>query len=403
MKPCRVALSGLLLLASTSFAVAQEVKVGGQLRPRAEFRDPFSGGAGDSDAFVSMRARASITASLEKNVTVFLQVQDVRLWGEETNTLTDFNAENFDLHQGYIDVRSEDGLLLGRVGRQEVVFGGERLIGPVGWTQQSRSFDGVLLSGAGSFGKVSVFAAQLGNALAEDIDRDSELLAGYGTIEVAGDQAVDVYVIFNRIDNPERAPNTDTEQTTFGARWVGAAENVSYRAEGSFQTGDRGGSDVSAYMFGGRLGYLFADGRATVTLWYDYLSGDDDPDDGKTRVFDTLFATNHKFYGLADLFLNIPTHTAGQGLQDLALKLAVRPVDDWRLSLDAHSFRLAKTGAFDSGHLGEEIDFVATWNYSANLSIQGGAAFVIQDQAWADIGRLSEDMTWLYLMMDARF
>ena len=135
----------------------------------------------------------------------------------------------------------------------------------------------------------------------------------------------------------------------------------------------------------------------------DYLSGDDDADDGKLKVFDTLFATNHKFYGFADLFLNVPAHTAGQGLQDMALKLAVRPLDDWRFSLDAHSFRLAKTGGFDSGHLGEEIDFVATWTYSPNLSIQGGAAYVIQDDTWASIGRLSKDMTWLYLMMDARF
>jgi hypothetical protein len=403
MKPCRVVLSGLLLLASTSFAIAQEVKVGGQLRPRAEYRDPFSGGAGDSDAFVSTRTRANVTASLEKNVTVFLQVQDVRIWGEETNTLTDFNAENFDLHQGYIDVRSDNGLLLGRVGRQEVNLGGQRLVGAVGWTQQGRSFDGLLLSGAGGFGVVNVFLAQLGNDITPDVDRDAQLVAGYGTIEVADDQAVDLYAIFNRVDNPEGGANTDTEQTTFGARWIGAADNFIYRAEGSFQTGDRGGTDVSAYMFGGRLGYLFADGKATLTLWYDYLSGDDDADDGKTKVFDTLFATNHKFYGYADLFLNIPVHTAGQGLQDLALKLAVRPLDDWRFSLDAHSFRLAKTEGFDSGHLGEEIDFVATWTYSPNLSIQGGAAFLLQDDTWAAIGRLSKDMTWLYLMMDARF
>jgi len=403
MKPTRLVLASLLLLMPTSFAVAQDIKVGGQLRPRGEFRDPFSGGAGDSDAFVSMRARANITALLEKNITIFLQVQDVRLWGEETNTLTDFNANNFDLHQGYIDIKSNDKNLFGRVGRQEVNWGGQRLVGAVGWTQQGRSFDGVMLGGSGGFGKVNIFAAQLGNAVASGIDRDSELLAGYGTIDVAENQAVDLYVVFNRADNPAGTANTDTEQTTFGARWVGVGNGFVYRAEGSFQTGQRGGTDVSAYMFGGRVGYGFLDGDARLTLWYDYLSGDDDADDGELKVFDTLFATNHKFYGFADLFLNIPAHTAGQGLQDLALKFAVVPADDWRLGVDAHSFRLAKTGGFESGHLGEEVDLVATWTYSPNLTIQGGAAFVIQDDTWADIGRLSENMTWLYLMMDAKF
>jgi hypothetical protein len=401
MKLTRLVLAGLLLLVPTSFVDAQDIKVGGQLRPRGEFRDPYTGGAGDSDAFVSMRARANITASLEKNVTIFLQVQDVRLWGEETNTLGDFNANNFDLHQGYIDIRSNTGDLFGRVGRQEVNLGGQRLVGAVGWTQQGRSFDGVLFGGSGGFGKVNILAAQLGNAVASGIDRDRELIAGYGTIDVAADQAVDVYVIFNRDDNPAGTANTDTEQATFGARWVGKGNRFVYRAEGSFQTGERGGTDVSAYMFGGRVGYGFGD--ATLTLWYDYLSGDDDADDGEIKVFDTLFATNHKFYGFADLFLNVPAHTAGQGLQDLALKFAVVPADGWRLGIDAHSFRLAKTGGFESGHLGEEVDLVATWTYSPNLTIQGGAAFVIQDDTWADIGRLSENMTWLYLMMDAKF
>ena len=401
MKPTRLVLATLLLLVPTSFAVAQDIKVGGQLRPRGEFRDPYTGGAGDSDAFVSMRARADITASLEKNVTIFLQVQDVRLWGEETNTLTDFNADNFDLHQGYIDVRSNTGNLFGRVGRQEVNLGGQRLVGAVGWTQQARSFDGVFLGGSGNFGKVNILAAQLGNSAVSGIDRDRELIAGYGTIDVAEDQAVDFYVIFNRDDNPAGSANTDTEQATFGARWVGKGKGFVYRAEGSFQTGERGGTDVSAYMFGGRVGYGFGD--ATLTLWYDYLSGDDNADDGELKVFDTLFATNHKFYGFADMFLNIPAHTAGQGLQDLALKFAVVPADDWRVGVDAHSFRLAKTGGFESGHLGEEVDLVATWTYSPNLTIQGGAAFVIQDDTWADIGRLSENMTWLYLMMDAKF
>ena len=44
------------------------------------------------------------------------------------------------------------------------------------------------------------------------------------------------------------------------------------------------------------------------------------------KVFDTLFTTNHKFYGLADLFLNIPLQTDGRGLQDLAVKWHYTPM-----------------------------------------------------------------------------
>ncbi len=37
---------------------------------------------------------------------------------------------------------------------------------------------------------------------------------------------------------------------------------------------------------------------------------------GTSFSTETLFATNHKFYGFADLFLNIPRDTAGRGLRD---------------------------------------------------------------------------------------
>ncbi|MCG8467315.1 MAG: alginate export family protein [Gemmatimonadetes bacterium] len=399
MKKLTVVLAAALLLPAA--ASGQDTSLGGQLRIRYEARDPFAGPTGDLETFISMRARADLLAELSSDVSVFLQIQDVRLWGEETSTLGDFNADNFDLHQGYIQFEEDGSWFRGRVGRQEVDFGGQRLVGAVGWTQQGRSFDGVRLEGAGDFGRVRVLAAQLGNSLAADVDRDAELLAGYGTFDVADDHAVDVYVIVNHTDAADGPADDGTDQVTLGGRWVGETDGFRYRAEGSIQTGSRAGTDVSAFMLGGRVGKQF--GNATVTLWYDYLSGDDDPLDDEIKVFDTLFATNHKFYGLADLFLNIPAHTGGQGLQDLAAKLAVRPHDDWRLAADVHSFRLAKTGDLGSAHLGEEIDLTATWMHSANFTIQGGLSFVFQDDAWADIGRLDEDMVWTYVMLDARF
>ena len=82
---------------------AQELTFGGQIRPRTEFRNPVGDG---HDVFTSMRTRLNITANLEQEVNVFIQLQDVRLWGEESDTFTDYNADNFDFHQAYMDIKN---------------------------------------------------------------------------------------------------------------------------------------------------------------------------------------------------------------------------------------------------------------------------------------------------------
>ena len=69
-----------LSVVGAATAVAQEVEIGGQIRPRAEFRDPVGSG---SDGFVSMRVRAQISAKLARRVGVFIQVQSGSAGGHE--------------------------------------------------------------------------------------------------------------------------------------------------------------------------------------------------------------------------------------------------------------------------------------------------------------------------------
>lgn len=396
----------LLLAVLPTTAIAQEVdlKFGGQVRPRFEFRDPLRLPDGSAESFTSMRTRFDLRAGLEDNVSVFVQIQDVRLWGSEASTLFDFDADNLDMHQAYVDLGlAEDGGFMGRFGRQEVNFGGQRLVGAVNWTQQARSFDGIRVRSDGSVGNINFFAAKLLDNQAGDIEQEADLASAYGTWDISDTQDLDLYWIFDHRDDDEVDPgDTNTDRHTFGARWVGNAAGLTYRAEGSYQAGTFLGSDLNAFMLGGRLAYGFS-GKGSVTLWYDYLSGDGDLTDGDVKVFDTLFATNHKFYGFADLFLNLPVHTGGRGLQDLAIKGTFRPSSDWLLRLDLHSFHMADKGSLASGHFGEEVDLVGSWKYNKYLNLSAGFSYVFQNDGWAEIGRLDEDMTWVYVMLDAKF
>ena len=376
-------------------ADAQEVRFSGQVRPRYEFRDPS---AGSSDSFTSMRVRAAVQALVDKNLSLFIQMQDVRIWGEEGNTLSDFRADNLDVHQAYLRYRGEQlDWLTATIGRQETNFGGQRLVGAVGWTQQGRSFDGARLDIARDRTNVSLIAYTLADATAPAHDEDAQLFGAYGTVAEVGPGALDVYLLHDR-----GTGDSPTSQNTFGSRFAFTG-NISGRLEASLQRGDRAGTPVSAYMFGGRLGTTFGEGKAGLTLWYDYLSGDSDPGDGESGVFSTLYATNHKFYGFADLFLDIPAHTGGAGLQDVAVKFNWTPADGVRFGADFHSFSAAQQGSLSTAHFANELDLTLSHRYSENLGVTAGLSFVMQDDALAEIGRLAEDMQWFYVMFDAVF
>ncbi len=387
----------VVALGMISPLAAQEVTFRGQIRPRTEFRDPAAEGA---QSFTSMRVRVTMAALLEDDVSIVIQLQDVRIFGEETSTLGDFSADNLDLHQGFVDMgRFESAATAVRIGRQEVKLGGERLVGAVGWTQQARSFDGARVRFNRDWGSVDFIGFKTAESLAEKVGTDAEFVGVYATVSSMESGALDLYGFYQRVRE-----QADVDQATLGARFAGSGGRIDYRAEASLQVGDRGGDDVRAFMLGGRVGFgMGPANKGRITLWYDYLSGDDTPGDGKARVFDTMFATNHKFYGFADLFLNIPVQTAGLGLQDFAVKGSLQARNDVKLGLDLHSFRLAKRGGTTTAHLAEEIDFTVTHRHSSNLGITGGLSVVIQADGFADIGRLTENATWGYLMLNATF
>ncbi len=153
-------------------------------------------------------------------------------------------------------------------------------------------------------------------------------------------------------------------------------------------------------MLGAALGYTLPwKMRPKVTLWYDYLSGDEDPFDGKHGVFDTLYATNHKFYGYMDQFLNVPVHTdpqgrgEGLGLQDFALKLSLQPTQKLKVAADLHHFRTAADDPKDSNgirlavddYIGEELDLTLKYLLAPKVTFQVGYSHF-----WA--GRMIEDV-----------
>lgn len=397
----RMALRGLaaaLVIQIPLPASAQQITVSGQIRPRTEIRDP-SGTAGGSQAWTTMRARLAALYKSTGPVSAFVQLQDVRYFGEESSTLADYRADNFDLHQGWIEVGTETSLAALRVGRQEAAYGGERLVGAVNWTQQGRSFDGARLQVRPTDRlQVDVMTFQLSESASASQAQDATFWGAYGVFRPTAGRSLDVFAL------RQHAAVTagDTDQWTGGLRYVARDFGLSYRVEGAWQTGDRVGADVSAFMVGVRVGRDFAEGKAGITLWGDYLSGND-PTSSDVGVFDTLYGTNHKFYGFADLFTDIPVHTAGRGLVDLAVKGRWQFHTDWTANVDLHRFTVAEDGGLSSGDLGTEIDLTLTRSLFHGLRVSGGGSYVLAGDALAPVRGIDDDVVVGYLMLDLVF
>jgi hypothetical protein len=120
-------------------------------------------------------------------------------------------------------------------------------------------------------------------------------------------------------------------------------------------------------------------------------------------VFNTLFATNHAFYGFADFFLDIPTHTEGLGLEDAALKFSLPPWKDARIHIDLHHFRTAQQGSLTTRALGNEIDLTLTRPLVPGVSLTAGYSFFQAKDGMVELNRLQEDSHWMYVMLNATF
>ncbi len=386
-----------LLLVSALMAPAT-VQPGVQVRPRGEASlagDHLKAGAMGSDHIVTQRTRAWLNLKGEKLKARFA-VQDVRRWGSEGNTLGDFQADAIDVHEGWLQLGEGEWWL--RAGRQELALDGQRLIGSVNWTQQGRAFDGIRIGHDTKKMKATLFASRVPDGDSRDL-----FVAHTAFLMDSMRLAVPLILETNRLVHEEdRMVQDDKDRFTGGVHVKSTKGDLQWRVEAYAQAG----TDHFAYMAGVRAGYK-AGPAFTPTLWIDFLSGDDDHADEKTKAFDTLFATNHKFYGYFDRFLAVPKHTAGGGLIDIAVKNKGK-VGPGTLSLAVHDFMLAADDANGrSGQVAIELDAVYA------VPLVKGAKLVAGFSAYIPQGDFEDDYTnddgdtvgvidWTFLMLDVQ-
>src|SRR3972149_5115052 len=150
-------------MVGTSYA---DVKVsGGELRLRGIMVDNSDGVAGALNrdgGFFEQRTRLNVDATAD-DAKVFVQVQDSRIWGDQTSTITTgTEQEALDISQAYFDLSNVANKPISlRIGRQAMAYGEHRLIGSLEWSNNARRFDAIKLTYKHNAADIDVFTAKI--------------------------------------------------------------------------------------------------------------------------------------------------------------------------------------------------------------------------------------------------
>ncbi len=367
------------------------LRIGGEYRARAEgFGNRLTDGA--DDGYLLHRLRLNVKLTATPWMKFFFQGQDARVFGNDRIPDAPPFTRPMDLRLGYLELGDPDARALGlRAGRQELVYGEQRLVGHTNWTNTARSFDAVRLTARHAGYRVDVFAASVVNlAPAERFSRPqagNNLHGIYGGMEKLVPQAViEPYVLW-RLQPRVRAETGAVASLDFktgGVRWVGKLPaGFDYGAEMAVQRGALSRDDVRAWAGHWVLGYT-----VRKTAWkprasaeYNYATGDKDARDGVRGTFDSLYPTAHDKYGLCD-------QVGWRNIHDVRFGVEAKPAKKLSVMANYHNWWLAsatdwlynasgspllrRADGSAGTHVGEETDLEGAWTVSKQMTISGG-------------------------------
>lgn len=426
--------SGLIVAALFSSAtVLAQMTLTGEIRPRFEYRHGYQLPADTlqkSAQFLQQRTRLSFGYKTDK-YKIRITLQDVRVWGSQSQ-LNSYDVNTFGIHEGWAEYNFTKKISM-KLGRQELSYDDQRIIGAVDWTQQGRSHDAFVLKFTDS-----TFAAHAGFAYNQD-----KVTSSAANYTVAGSYKEMQYIWLNKqikslnisllaLNVGQQSPvsiNSTRYITTAGTRMeyktkpLFAGLNFYYQAGDDVTLNSKAEpKKVNALLAGFDMGYTLKE-KFTIGLGYEYQSGQSQTDTSKAykdvnHAFNPVFGTNHKFNGYMDYFY-VGNHLNNVGLQDIIFRLKYK-TEKWNVALDAHEFmaaadvldskELAKTGNYTAMNstLGTELDLTFGYTLPGGINVVAGYSHFLPTETlgviknvknWQGNGRTDQTSNWAYVMI----
>ena len=361
-----------------------------RLRGAGIFGDFFKPDSDDSYMLSRLRLNMQIKATSWMNF--YFQAQDSRVLGAtRTGSLPPLQQDTMDLRLAYVDLGEENKTPIRlRLGRQDLAFGEERLIGPANWLNTPRSFDAASATFSRKGFRLDAFAGsvvKIHDRQFNEYTNGSYISGLYSSFsKLIPQSTIEPYFFWRRQSGLITEVHTPgiSNFGTFGFRWVGKAPlHTDYDIEMAKQSGSLGSDTIAAWAGHWVLGYTFAATHSTPRLFaeYNYASGDHNGTDGTRGTFDQLFPSGHDLYGLTD-------QVGWKNIRHVRTGVEVKPRKNWIVSskyssywladphdalYNAASIVVAKSPAGKAGdYVGQELDFLSSIKYKKGVILSGG-------------------------------
>lgn len=416
------------------FCETLTISTGGEIRHRYMHEDNRLRPGGPIDADNQLwRWRHYIDAKYG-DFRVYFEGIDAENFGNEAPDQP-IDVNRWDIQNLFVDWtfhKGELGAHTFRYGRQELLFGRQRLVSPLDWANTRRNFEGgrYLLKGQDftldAFLVRPVNSATGFNSVAEfdnkfDTPNDDVNFTGtYYSYTGKKNNVFDLYWLYLDTAN-DIANRPDGSRHTLGSRW-GVVRPITdgcgnelrvydFDVEGGFQLGEDNGEYVNAGFLAAVAGHTWKKALWTPRLHthFYYGSGDQNAaNSGHDNTFDVLFPLGHAFWAISD-------NLAGQNLINYSIQADVRPTKKMAITSALHWFNLASdgdtlynvggapVGAPGNGRdVGQALDLYGYYAFNPNFDIQAGYSWFWYGE-YIDATAPRGDATQFYVQTSFRY
>lgn len=283
----------------------------------------------------------------------------------------------------------QDHGLYFRAGRQQLVYGSQRLISPLDWANIPRTFEGFKGFWHSEKLDVDLFWVQpmaISPSHFDSADHSRGFAGLWTTYRPKKGHVADVYYLFLDQHDPVAAVvppggRGGFNVNTIGSRYLGEEKHWLWDVEGMWQFGTITDNSISAGAATTGVGYHWPDAPMNPAFWIynDFASGDDSG--GRGGTFNQLFPFGHYYMGFIDA-------VGRQNIDDFNLHFYCYPTKWIIFGLQAHFFYLAsaKDALYNGAgvptrrdptgragyHVGDEIDWISNFHIDMHQDVMVG-------------------------------